>query len=239
VSQATHDWLHLRWPHEVKVEHVEAALRGLNGLTTRRRRDAMVLQAIATKAGVAHYLAVPAVRQEAVVHGLRQAIPGLLVETIDQPTQDWTGQWVIWMSTRRRPLRTTEREALARSLIAALSGVHGTEALALTWVLGPVRRPIAVPTKADSGHADSWQQYIPIGITDLDNDARTAMVKKQAEPGWRVAGRLAVRAASKERQIQLLGRVSGALRSAQGSGAQHGPSSKKLAGCSNPPAAPG
>jgi hypothetical protein len=120
----------------------------------------LVLQAFATKTGVAHHLAVPFVRREAVIHGLRQAIPGLLVEAIDQPMQDWNSQWIIWMSTRRRPLQTTEPESLARSLITALSGVHGTEALALTWVLGPVRRPIAVPSRAHSGHADSWQQYI-------------------------------------------------------------------------------
>lgn len=222
MSGIAPDWLHLRWPHEVTVDQVEAALRGLNGLTTRRRRDALVLQAIATKAGVAHYLALPSVRRDAVIHGLRQAIPGLLIEAIDQPTQTWNSQWIIWISTRRRPLRTTEPEALARSLITALSGVHGTEALALTWTLGPVRRPIAVPSKAHSGHGDAWQQYLPIGITELDTDARTALVKKQAEPGWRVAGRLAVRAATKERQLQLLGRVSGALRSAQGSGVQIG-----------------
>ena len=227
-------WLRLRWPHEVKPDHIEAALRGLNGLSTRRRRDSITIQAVGTNSGVAHYLATPAGRQEAVTHSLRQAIPGLVVELVERPSDVWTAQWVVWMSTRRRPLLSAEAEALSRGLISALAGVYGNEALALTWVLGPVRRPVAVPNKAHSGHADSWQAYIPIGLTELDNDARTALIKKQGEPGWRAAGRIAVRAATKDRQRQLLQRVSGALRAARDQecrSACTGPSSHRSHSC--------
>jgi hypothetical protein len=222
MSGAVHQWLQLRWPHEVKPEQLEAALLALNGLTTPKRRDAFALVTVGTTAGVTHYLAVPPERREAITDRLRQAIPGLAVDESEAPGVIWTTVWAVWMSTRTRPLRTSTVESQSAGLVTAMAHAGRDEGLALAWTIGPVRRPLAVPSKATRDLSEAWRRFDLTTDSTLDNEARTALMHKQGEPGWRAAGRLAVRAASRERERQLLQRLSGALRVAQGAGVQIG-----------------
>lgn len=219
-------WLRLRWPADVEAAQVEAALRALHGLSTPHRSGALVALALGTRLGVEHFLAVPERRSTAVIHQLRQAIPGLLIEPNDQPGVLWSAnRWEVWMSTRRRPLRGATPEATAAGLLAALSAVRDDEVIGLAWTLGPVRHPIAVPTKAAVGHGEVFGGVVSELLwpgRQLDTDARTALVQKQGEAGWRAAGRLLVKAQGVPRQLQLLQGLAGALRAVQKAGAEIG-----------------
>src|SRR5437879_3605466 len=55
MTRPATQWLRLRWPHEVGVEHARAALLGLNGLSTPRRRDAFLLMAVGSAGIVSHF----------------------------------------------------------------------------------------------------------------------------------------------------------------------------------------
>jgi hypothetical protein len=55
-------WFLLRWPHEVTPEQLLAALLSLNGLSTPRRADAVVVRATGEDGHVVHHLAVPSPR---------------------------------------------------------------------------------------------------------------------------------------------------------------------------------
>lgn len=225
MSRPSLVWLSLGWPHEVTPEQVRGALLALHGLSTPRRRDSWLLQTQATATGLEHMLAIPEPRTAAVTERLRQAIPGLQVEVVPAPAEDWRSCWVIWLSSRKRPLRTSDPELVAGGLLTALSAVQSDERLALRWVLGPVRRPIAVPTTASQTLGEPVRDVLATVLGSgrtLDPEARTALLRKQGEPGWRAAGRLSVQAATSARQHQLLARVSGALRSAAGPGVEIG-----------------
>lgn len=226
-SASSRSWVRLRWPREITADQVGAALRALNGLSTPRRKDAVVLQVVSTADGIEHHLGVLEARVQAAVRQLRQALPGLGAEILETPpTVEVDLAWRLWLSTRRRPLATDRAEAIASGLLAALASLETDELLVLQWVLGPVRRPLSVPTKTPAIHSESIARSLlmaPFGAPgELDAQARRALLAKQGEPGWRAMGRLAVRASGIKRQRQLLGRVSAALRTAQASGVELG-----------------
>lgn len=222
----TRDWLALGWPPEVKTEHVLAGLLALSGLSTPRRRDAIVLQVVANAERIEHHVGVLPERRDAAIRQLRQAIPGLRVDPIDPPQLVVRMAWRVWLSTLRRPLRVENPEVVALGILTALSSVGPKEQLVLQWLLGPVRRPMAVPTKAPGMHSESWMRSLllaPLGPPgEMDGDARKALIGKQGLPGWRAIGRIGVNAERRRRCFQLLGQVSAALRVAQAPGAELG-----------------
>ena len=220
-------WVRLKWPREVTTDQAAAALRALNGLSTPRRHDAIVLQIVAGAGAIEHQIGIAEAKEQALVHQLRQALPGLGTEVLDTaPTFEVNLAWRVWLSTRRRPLAIDQTEAVANGLLAALGSVEVDELLVLQWILGPVRRPLAVPIKGADVHSDSLALSLLVapfgGPGELDSQARRALLAKQGEPGWRAIGRLAVQASGIKRQRQLLGRVSAALRTAQASGVELG-----------------
>jgi hypothetical protein len=233
MSDVMRQWLRLAWPYEVSVEQVQAALLALHGMSTPRRRDALVLMVSGTSQGLQHHLAVAVERAPGVSSRLRQAVPGLSVESAAAPTMNYSSRWTVWLSTRRRPLRTMTPEVIAQGLLSALGNAHRGEGLALLWVLGPVRRPLAIPTVAKAHYGEPLRELAGAVLDagrPLDNERRTALVHKVGEPGWRAAGLIGVRAGSRDRQRQLLAQVASALRSAQGPGVRLGAQRRLLPG---------
>jgi hypothetical protein len=220
------DWLSLAWPLEVKTDQVLAGLLALSGLSTPRRRDALVLQIVAHAGQIEHQIGVLAERRDAVTRQLRQAIPGLRIDRMDPPQLNVRLARRVWLSTLRRPLRVDDSAVVAHGLLAALAGVRASEQLVVQWILGPVRRPLAVPVKTPGAHADTWALSLlraPFGgRDDLDSEARQALIGKQGLPGWRAIGRIGVYAETRRRCFQLLGQASAALRVAQAPGVELG-----------------
>jgi hypothetical protein len=220
-------WFRLRWPNEVTPEQVAAALSSLNSYATPRGRDTLVLLAVGKRGDVTHYLAAPESRSGGARRQLEAAIGGLTVEPVEQPPglkprRAWRG----WMSSRVRPLETSRPEARARSLLTALASTVGDEALVIRWVLGPVHRPVAVRRHSD---VDEIGLGLPPWLAEVtgrrrpdDAETRRALADKQGRPGWRAVLHLGVVAVGRRRQRQLLGRLAGAIRAAQGPGAHVG-----------------
>lgn len=212
-------WHALRWPREVTPERLADAMR----LLATTGGSPIILEATGRPGMVEHRLGVPDGRHGSVVDQLRAAVPGLRVDELSSRSRVPVERAVeLRLSTAHRPLRTSELPAVSRSVLAALAGVGAGETLTLTWVLGPTRLPIAVPNKVEHISGNSWAKDIAltaVGKTiTVDADARNALKVKQAEPGWRAAGRIGVYAASPSRQRQLIRQVLSALRSTEAPG---------------------
>jgi len=227
LSPTTHrQWFHLRWPHEVTAEQLLAALLSLSGASTLRRADSLILRATGEAGHVAHHLAVPASQAAGARRQLEAAVPGLAVAPVDQPPLSQIDQaWRCWMSSRERPLELKQSEIVSHGIITALSSAEEHEQLVMQWVLGPVRRPTAVGSKARGQLGPAPGKLLVdlmSGPGELDGEARSALSHKQGLPGWRAAAHLGARANGTPRQRELLGRLASAVRVAQGPGVQVG-----------------
>jgi len=219
-------WFRLRWPHEVTPDLLLTALLSLNGASTPRRTDSLVLRAIGQGGQVAHFLAVVDTQAAGTRRQLEAAIPGLAAPPVDPPDDAGLDRaWRCWLSSREQPLDMKQSEAIARGLLTALASAGPDEQLVLQWVLGPVRRPAAVGTKVRGQLGPTpgkWLTDLVNGPGELDGEARTALSHKQGLPGWRATLHIGVNAKGTPRQFQLLGRLASAVRVAQGPGVQAG-----------------
>ncbi len=219
-------WFRLRWPREVTADQLLAALLTLNGASTVHRIDAVVVRTTGQAGRITHELAVSETRAAGARQQLEAAVPGLAVAPLDQPGAVKAERaWRCWLSSRERPLDLRQSEPIARALLTALASAAAGEVLTMQWVLGPVRRPIAVGSKVRGEvgpSAGKWLVDLMYGVGELDGEARTALGHKQGLPGWRAALHLGVSANGTARQRQLLGRLAAAVRVAHGPGVQAG-----------------
>jgi len=226
MSSLTTSWHKLQFPSLLEPERFEAFLRAIYGMSTPGRGEAFVFQLSARAGQIDHYLGVPPRRLAAVAAQLH-TINGLVAEPVTiLPEVTYQAAWRLSLSSSRRPLRSSEPEINAQTLLAGLSDLHGSEVVTLQWLLGPVRRPMIVPTQHAGQLNESWPRALVaapfVTPKQPDAEARRAQRLKQSEPGWRAVGRIAVAAASRERGNALLSSVLGALRVAEGPGASFG-----------------
>lgn len=216
---ATRVWLSLIWPREVRPEQLAAMFRTL----ATSAGTPMVLEAVGTEAGVRHRIGLPASRSALMSSQLRAQLPGLAITDEPRPVVELTHAVRLDLSTRRRPVTTGDPEAVALGLLTALAHVRGQETLVLQWVLGSRLAPRVVPNTPTGQTHESWLRALtlaPFGTPPVtDSEARTALRAKQGEPGWRALGRIAVQAASRPRQHQLLQQTVNALRAVETGGA--------------------
>lgn len=210
-------WYRLRWPREVAPAQVEAALRVLAGSAG----APLVLEAIGEAGVVTHRVAVLRERAGALLQQLRAALPGLSLELDEDRGAPPVGRSVeLSTSTRLRPLQTEEPGRVSQALITALAHVGRGELLGLQWVLARPIVPLAVPHGLSLPKQESWLGALLVaplaGPQPADAETLAALRAKQGQPGWRARGRIAVKAASRSRERQLIRQVLGALRTAEG-----------------------
>lgn len=212
-------WHTLRWPRDVTADDLAAVMR----LLATAAGSPMILEATGTPGGVAHRIAVPEGRDENIAHQLRAALPGIRVDALPaRPPVPVDRAIELRLSTKHRPLRTEQTATVSRSVLAALIDLKAGETLSLLWVFGPTLLPIAVPNQVDQIAGSSWVKDVALTAIGrkitVDADTRNALRAKQAEPGWKAAGRIGVKAATASRQRQLIRQVLAALRSTEAPG---------------------
>lgn len=213
-------WLAITWPRQVELDQVKAALRAMNGVSSPRRRDGIVLRAIGRAGAVHHHVGVGERRLDHLTAQLRAAIPGIGLEPVEGGVSAMRS-WRMTMSTRRRPLDVAGAPTAGRSLLTALATAGSGETVVVDVLLGPVRRPSydAAPNSVEGKAV--W--FAPLGSPrPMTAPDRRALAAKQGVPGWRAVVRLGATAASRPRQAELLGRLAAALRTLQGPGAAVG-----------------
>jgi hypothetical protein len=212
-------WYRLRWPREVEPERVEQVFRLLATVAG----SPVVIEAVGSPGMVEHRLALPSGRAGSVVDQLRAAIPGLSVEEVStRPALAATRAVELRLSTKRRPLRTDDMAGVSRAVLTAVAHLRRGERLSIQWVLGRALSSVAVPNKLEGLSHESWIGALllaPFGPPpQADVEVRNALRVKQGEPGWRVIGRVGVKAKTTSRERQLIRQVVGALRSAEAPG---------------------
>jgi len=212
-------WLALRWPRDMTAEDLTEVMR----LLATAAGSPVILEATGTVGAVTHLIAVADGHQDNVAHQLRAALPGLRIDTLTaRPPITVDRAIEVRLSAKHRPLRIDQTATVSRSLLAALSDLKAGETLSLMWVLGPTLLPIAVPNQVDRIAGSSWVKDIALSSVgrhiNVDADTRTALKNKQADPGWKAAGRIGVHAATASRQRQLIRHVLAALRSTEAPG---------------------
>jgi len=216
VKQPDLVWYQSCWPRETAPEHLIQAFR----LLAATAGSPVVIEAVGTMDRVDHYLAIPRGREGSVVQQLRAAVPGLALDLVSRrPEIKATRAIELRLSTKRRSLRTEDPAGVSRALLTSLAHLGSDEQLVLQWILGSPLAAVAVPNRADSFMLQSWTKLLlnapSHGPQPLDPEVRAALRGKHTEPGWKLVGRIGVKAESRSRQRQLIRQVLGALKSAQ------------------------
>lgn len=208
-------WWSLTWPRAVASDALLAALRQVAG----SRQVPLVLRAEGRRGQVQHLVGAVSEWPARLLH---QQVDGLAIEEVTpQPVDASTWQLNLRFSTRRRAVRAEAPLPAVAGLLRAIGAAQRDEVVALEWVLAVPLVPVAVPTATTAGPEGWGASLATAAVTPpqrLDAEARRAWADKQAEPGWRVVGRLAVRAASPGRRRALLSGVLAALRAMESPG---------------------
>jgi Type IV secretion-system coupling protein DNA-binding domain/TraM recognition site of TraD and TraG len=214
--------MRLSWPREITADQLTTAIRNLASVGG----TPLVFESVGQYGRVEHRLATAESRSPAVTTQLRATIPGLGIEGVsaesEKPMPTFNRVVELRLSTRRRTVSVDQAEAISRTLLTSLAHVGKDEALLLQWVFTARLPASVVPSKIDRlSHESIWKTVLtaPFGVPGpADAETRTALRVKKSEPGWQAIGRVAVRAASRPRQEQLIQSVLHALRTAEAPG---------------------
>jgi hypothetical protein len=218
-------WLRFRWTREVEPTQLVAAWH----VIIRVAGQPLVVETIGARGAVTHRLALPYSKQDSATRQIRSSIPGVDVVEDDGPlarepiTLDLA--LALRIATRRRTLDVDDLAVTSRAVITALAEARGEERLVLQWILGRTVPARVVPTNTtrQSGFwVDRILEIAGLSVQPIDAESRRALSVKQSDPGWRVIGRIAVRAVDDHRRRHLLSQLLGALRTAEAPGVQIG-----------------
>lgn len=217
MSTADLRWCSLAWPSSVEQGDLASVLRVLAASAS----SPAILEAWATGGLVRHRIGLRKGLESVFIRQLRASITGLRVEVVDRTAPVLDRAVRVWPSNRRRPLQSVDPAEVSRALLTALAGVGPHETLILQWLLGAPLRPAVVPSATgnpDQGWIDALLLQALDGGRPVDAEARQARRAKQATAGWRMIGRIAVRAAGVSRQRQLIGATLSVLRTVESPG---------------------
>ncbi|MCG8914913.1 type IV secretion system DNA-binding domain-containing protein [Actinokineospora sp. PR83] len=165
----------------------------------------IVLTVVATRAGIRHELRVPAALDDAVLAGLRAAMPGVRIEELPNSTTE-SFRPVVAAETRltssRRSLAVEQAEATAAHVLASLAPLGQDEEVRLEWTLTGAGTP--APVRADDLSS-------PVAQPE-DSEALRAARLKQRDPALNGVLRLGVATKRRGDASRIFGRVFGALR---------------------------
>src|SRR5712692_5566926 len=150
--------IRLHFPRELTTDAVVAFARALTGVNLSRGRplagaESVVFEVVASKNRIEHRMRVPANRLSVVSAQLRAAVPGLVIEELDQPPQvvDLGAAVELRLTNNDRSLRTDQPVAAATSLLAAFQPLAVGEVAIVQWVVTPLRpKPIPAETTSKS-----------------------------------------------------------------------------------------
>lgn len=180
----------------------------------------IVFEVRADRTGVWHWLGMSQSVSPAVLAQLHVHLPSLRVlgdgeAGVDHATVAPARVWELRLTSQRRPLRTNAPQQISSALLASLHGHRANEVIVLQWLIGPsLLRPVVKPA-----HRPVRRSWLNIGAANArgpaDGEEARSLKQKQAEPMFGVAGRIAVVADGRDRQLRLLKQIVGVLQLAR------------------------
>ena len=208
-----HDRIYeLSFPAGLESEAVGRFLTALSGLLPPWwgrwiAQPVVVLETTSLPGSISHKLIVPSTASATVEAALAAHLPSVRYQVTAvgaRALQDFVSVGAEYrLNTGGRPLRSEPGE-LSAGLLASLQPLRGGESVVVQWLLtpaGPVR-PAQLADKTSTGINFSF------GAGRLDSsEAVTAMKAKQSSPLLLAVGRIAVRAADRNRALAVLRQV--------------------------------
>lgn len=205
----------LRFPRGLTVEQTVASVRALAVLPFGRRlpgaQAVAALEVRATKAGIEHWLVLPASHAALIVAQLRAVLPRLKLQPAERPAVEaiLAGEWLV---QRTGAAGATEAGAISRGLLAGLTSapLHRGETVVLQWMVGAER-------SNSTGRSSSWWAVLPrrrwLRLVAWGASSRTGdRSRRDAEVLVPLSLRLGVRAAVPARAREVLRQPLAALR---------------------------
>jgi hypothetical protein len=212
-------------PREVGTDDVAAWLSHVASGTHAPRLGVstphpVVLEVIATTAGIRHVLLVPLGMSGSVLPGLRAALPAVRLEELpdylaNRPRLDVAAEGRL--TSVVRPLAHERAERAAAAMLAAMQPLREGETVVLQWVFVGAATPAPVTAKATT--ANVWEAMSGDEGT-MDAEAVRAARLKYGQPLLRAVVRLGIAANDRERLYAVFGWVWGTLRGLNAPGAQ-------------------
>jgi hypothetical protein len=206
-------WRELHWPLELAESTASGLLRQVGGDAFVSR---LVLEADVSQPGVLYRLGVPAPSVERITELIPLVAPGTAV-TRTRRDLAVDEAWKIIVTSRQRPLKSTDAEAITRSILGAMTGIHGQERIVLQWLLGPTHVPRHVRARELSERPGIWDLLLH-GQHRPDPDQRRALHEKRRELAFGCVGRLGITGGSPSRRRALAVGALAALRTASAPG---------------------
>ena len=185
MTEASHDlvWRQLHWPGKLDPQRVVACLRAW---AADGRSPRLVLEARATREGVRYLLATPSAALPSIGTPLRTGLGArLLPSGVERRPVVTAGR--LSASTRHRPLRADDAEAVVRAMLGALVRVTATN----SWCCrscsarGACRWPSR--TQSPSSVVAPWWQVAWHGNGgQVDSEKRAALRTKVGRPRLRL-----------------------------------------------------
>jgi hypothetical protein len=193
MSRGKLTWYQLRFPRDLEVDAVIAALASLSGVPHTTR---LVFDLVASREGPTHRLGVTTAHAQLVTGGVLAAIPSLRIDRTASPDES-LGRRSRWqLAPRSGVLRSDNLVGISGALLASLVPLGEKEHVLLRWSARPGLRP---------------------RLEDTPELRRTGRMHAQRQklvlPGLLAHGELTVHASSPRRARQLFHRIGAALRS--------------------------
>ncbi len=214
----------LRFPRCLAPEAVAVFFTSLSGLVASRfersvAARAVVVEVVATEAGISHYLLTTPTLASVALAQLRAAMPDVVIakaEGYEPEAPTLAGE--LALSTPWRTLRVTDPAAVSSAVLSSLQPLKPGEVVRAQWVISPLAPPALLPSKVAGGTGGLVAQLVTGGPLALrDPEALRAARAKQASPLFGVALRLGA-TATPARSKTLLRGITAAFHSANAPG---------------------
>jgi len=207
----------LRFPQELDGRQIEVFLDALGGLLrpwwrrTLGAFPAVTFEIVASRAGgVQHRLIVPGNVESFVAAQLASAVPALTLVRLDSATLPPVKRAAeLGITNHRRPLRVDQPEAVARTLLAALSPLGTGETVIIQWVVTP--HPPVGPVRSPQRPVAGLKLPAELASVIPDSEAIRAARAKQERRLFLAVGRIGVTASTIAAEQALVRRVLGSL----------------------------
>lgn len=217
MSKPARVWRQLVWSRPLDPSAVAG---GLRHWAADGRSPHVVLETSWQPGAVTHRIGYSPAQSNGVLTPLKAFNNLSVIEpTNERPVVDLAGR--LRATTRHRPLRLNDPEALTRALYAAGLRLKKDEALTLQVVLGPRRVPMAVPNASPASTVQPWWSTAWMGNNgQIDGEKRSALRAKVGDHGFACTIRLGVKAVDPHRRRTLLLGLLAAIRVSESPGIQ-------------------
>ena len=207
-------WFTMQWPRDLPEDRVVTLLRHL---AASRHPRLIALEVRAHEGRLTYQVGVPEADATQIPRTFAAFLPGVLLEPVEQSRQTLRYAIGLPLETHERALRTDAAEEISRSLTTALAAA-GRETVVVQWLLGYRLAPMFVGKEIHGlPSTPQWVWRSVMGTHQpLEPRAQTELRRKVGDHGFRGVLRIGIDLPEPRTARQVLRRVVGALKVAEG-----------------------